>query len=226
MSSQDAISSPDYHHFKSIPWCAAHLQDNADTLIDVAPGRLSGRNLEDYLFSRTFNTKDTIPAFLAIFDLPPPTPSSSPSSSRNSTSPPQPPPSEPSTEPPETTLPATPAPAPLIRSVKVLVSVGGSLAGFPSTAHGGIVATILDEVTGMFFPINKARGALPNRPFMTASLLTTFVRPVPAPGTFLCRARIDRVDGRKVFVVGSLEDETGTVLAKADALFVAIREKL
>lgn len=61
---------------------------------------------------------------------------------------------------------------------------------------------------------------------MTASLLTTFMRPVPAPGTFLCRARIDRVDGRKVFVVGTIEDETGTVLAKGDALFVAIREKL
>ncbi|ROT40525.1 hypothetical protein SODALDRAFT_338290 [Sodiomyces alkalinus F11] len=195
MRSHSAITSPDYHHFKSIPWCAAHLEEKGDTLIDVAPGRLSKRNLEDYLFSRTFNTKDTIPAFLAIYDLPPPnTTSSTPSSSSS--------------------------------LLRVLVSLSETLCGFPSTVHGGIVATILDEVTGMFFPINKQRGALPNTPFMTASLLTTFIRPVPGPGTFLCRARIDRIEGRKVFVVGTIEDEAGTVLAKGDALFVAIREKL
>ncbi|KAM0328029.1 hypothetical protein ACHAQA_005430 [Verticillium albo-atrum] len=115
---------------------------------------------------------------------------------------------------------------PLVREVDFLVTLGPDVAGYPSICHGGLVAALLDEVLGLIFPVNKSRGAIPEQAYMTGYLNTTYLKPVKVPGTYLCRARVLRVEGRKCFLLGTVEDENGTVLAKADSLYVAVREKL
>ncbi|TDZ39361.1 Acyl-coenzyme A thioesterase THEM4 [Colletotrichum spinosum] len=107
-----------------------------------------------------------------------------------------------------------------------LLTFKEGLIGFPDTAHGGVVALVLDEVTGIHIVAQRPPGTPPNKDFRTAYLNTTFLRPVPAPGTVLVRSRIARIEGRKNFVAAQIEDENGEVLAKAEVLYVSIRNKL
>ncbi|KAL0934381.1 thioesterase superfamily protein [Colletotrichum truncatum] len=107
-----------------------------------------------------------------------------------------------------------------------LITFKDGTIGFPGTAHGGIVALVLDEVTGMTIVAQRPEGTEPNKDFRTAYLNTTFLKPVPAPGTVLVRSRISKTEGRKNFVTAEIENENGEVLAKAEVLYVSIRNKL
>ncbi|KAL8349312.1 hypothetical protein RB601_001909 [Gaeumannomyces tritici] len=114
----------------------------------------------------------------------------------------------------------TPAPEDAVEELTLLIRLGSGLNGFPGTAHGGIVATLLDEATGSILVLNMLRGVWPMIPAMTAYLNTTFIKPVPTSATVLARARINKIDGRKVFLSAVIEDGEGNELAKGDALYV------
>jgi acyl-coenzyme A thioesterase PaaI-like protein len=86
--------------------------------------------------------------------------------------------------------------------------------------------TILDEVTGLLSTLNRRRGAFARTPSMTGYLNTRFLNPVKAPGVVLARARIVKIEERKVFIDGTIEDADGSVLAKADALFITLKTRL
>ncbi|OTA99053.1 hypothetical protein M426DRAFT_325460 [Hypoxylon sp. CI-4A] len=113
-----------------------------------------------------------------------------------------------------------------IDSMKTFVTLGGGLNGHPSVLHGGIVCTILDEVLGALIILNQKGGRLPDAPIMTAYLNTTFLKPVPNCATHLAQAKIVKAEGRKIFVEAWIEDSDGTVLSRADALFIALRSSL
>ncbi|KAI1159711.1 thioesterase superfamily protein [Nemania serpens] len=113
-----------------------------------------------------------------------------------------------------------------VNEVKVFLTLGGGLNGYPDICHGGLVTTILDEVIGILIPINSDRTRLPNGTHMTAYLNTSFIRPVPTPATILARAWFTKAEGRKLYTQGSIEDESGRILARADALFVELKTSL
>lgn len=113
-----------------------------------------------------------------------------------------------------------------VDSINTFLTLGSGLNGHPDICHGGIVAAIMDEVLGLLIPINQQRGFLPERPYFTAYLNTTFVRPVPTCATILARARAVKVEGRKYILEGRIEDGDGNVLARAEAMFVFLRSKL
>lgn len=113
-----------------------------------------------------------------------------------------------------------------IDEMGALLTIGGGMNGFPDTCHGGIVATIIDEAMGAFIEINQRRRAISRAPHMTAYLNTTFVRPVPTPSTILCMVRIDRIEGRKLYVGATIENERREVLSRGEALFVALKQRL
>ncbi|KAI0470717.1 HotDog domain-containing protein [Xylariaceae sp. FL0804] len=123
--------------------------------------------------------------------------------------------------------PATPRTA-LVEEVSALVSLGPGINGFPGVAHGGIIAVTFDEVLGRHVWLNGSdrEGGLPNPVHMTKYLTSTFARPVPVPGTYRVVSRIARHEGRRVYVTGEMRDGEGTVLATADALWVAVKTKL
>ncbi|KAI2629250.1 HotDog domain-containing protein [Hypomontagnella submonticulosa] len=118
------------------------------------------------------------------------------------------------------------SPTDRVDSIKTFLTLGSGLNGHPDVLHGGIVATILDEVTGLLIPINQQRGFIPEMPYMTVYLNTTFLKPVPTCATILAQARILKVEGRKHFAEGWIEDGNGEVLARAEALFVALKSSL
>ncbi|KAI8947781.1 thioesterase superfamily protein [Xylaria longipes] len=118
------------------------------------------------------------------------------------------------------------SPTERVDEVKAFLTLGSGLNGWPNVCHGGLVTTILDEVIGMLVPINRERGQMPTGTYMTAYLNTTFVKPVPTPATILTRTWFTKVEGRKYFTEGTIEDENGVILARADALYILLKSSL
>jgi uncharacterized protein (TIGR00369 family) len=87
--------------------------------------------------------------------------------------------------------------------------------GPPGHAHGGIIATLLDE--GMS-KSNRAQGVVA----MTRTLDVEYLRPVPLGVGLRLTARHTRAEGRKHYCEAELASEAGEVLARGRALFLAI----
>ncbi|MCJ1380429.1 hypothetical protein MMC17_003532 [Xylographa soralifera] len=122
-----------------------------------------------------------------------------------------------------------PAPgATKIEEVYTLISLGYRLNGYPHICHGGIVATIMDEVMSTVLSVNKSRNGVSGGA-VTASLNVSFLKPVWTPQVVLVTAKFGEIKGRKLYVESTVRDNDGIVLAKAEALFMRIddpREKL
>ena len=95
-------------------------------------------------------------------------------------------------------------------------SLGAAYEGPPGCVHGGFVAAVLDQVLGTA----AARRGVPG---LTAYLNTTYRRPTLLGTDLVCRGRIDRVDGWKIFASGEIVDPQGEVTAEAEALFIVPR---
>ncbi|CAI4213888.1 unnamed protein product [Parascedosporium putredinis] len=114
----------------------------------------------------------------------------------------------------------------LIPQISSFLTLRPGLNGWPGVCHGGIVVTILDEVSGQLIEVNKRNGAIPYPMLMTAYLNTNFIKPVPVPSTILVRAKVTNLEGRKCYVETVVENQQGHVLASAEGLFVAVKGKL
>jgi uncharacterized protein (TIGR00369 family) len=88
-------------------------------------------------------------------------------------------------------------------------------AGPPGHAHGGIIATLLDEAMSK---ANRARNILA----MTRHISVEYLRPVPLGVTLTLTARHGEVQGRRHHCVAQLADESGQVLATGKAVFVEV----
>lgn len=103
----------------------------------------------------------------------------------------------------------------IVDEVKGFVTLGNDVDGWSEVCHSGVVATILDEVPSMLTKVNPPRCS-----FMTACLKVTFLAPLRTPSTIMVVSRLERLEGRKVYVESIIEDENGKQLAKASTLFV------
>ncbi|KAI1469881.1 HotDog domain-containing protein [Daldinia caldariorum] len=119
-----------------------------------------------------------------------------------------------------------PSPTDRVNSGKAFLTLGPGLAGHAGVCHGGIVVTILDEVMGFLISLNQKRGHTPEVPYMTAYLNTKFFKPVPTCATILAQTKIIKLEGRKFLAEAWIEDSNGIVLARAEALFLAIKSVL
>ncbi|KAK1985774.1 thioesterase superfamily protein [Colletotrichum cereale] len=210
-----ASANPDVQHFLGIPWCATLLGEPG-TVCNTAPSRFPKPSTEDQLFSTTLRTDETVAAFAMFYKRPSSSSSSAAAAAMIKTAP---------------TVAADDDGGDLIRELKALLTLGAGVNGHPNVSHGGIVATVLDETVGSIFLINKNEGLMPPDPenlrgFMTAYLNVTYLRPVETPQTVLCVAEVVRIKGRKWWIRGRIEDREGRVLAKAESLFVSLKEKL
>src|SRR5512146_1597877 len=87
--------------------------------------------------------------------------------------------------------------------------------GPPGHAHGGIIATILDEAMGK---VNKLRHVIA----VTAEMTIYYVKPVPLGQPLIAEGRELRVRGRVHINVGEIKNSQGEVLARGKGRFVAI----
>jgi acyl-coenzyme A thioesterase PaaI-like protein len=104
---------------------------------------------------------------------------------------------------------------PATSEVHGVVVLDASATGPPGRAHGGIVATILDEALGI--ALTRA-----GRTGMTVALEMTLHAGVPIDTPIDIRARCTAFDGRKTHVAAELLVD-GAAAAKATGLFVTSR---
>lgn len=85
--------------------------------------------------------------------------------------------------------------------------------GPPGHVHGGFIAAAFDEVLGM-------AQSLTGRPGMTGKLAITYRSPTPLHAEIVYRGWVDRVEGRKIFTVGT-SHIGDTLCSEAEALFLS-----
>jgi acyl-coenzyme A thioesterase PaaI-like protein len=86
--------------------------------------------------------------------------------------------------------------------------------GAPGFAHGGALATALDDTIGTLLVVLR-------RPAVTARLEVDYRRPAFLERDYEVEAWIERVDGRKLHLAGEVRDADG-VVADARALFLEV----
>ncbi len=100
------------------------------------------------------------------------------------------------------------------------IMLANAFEGPPGHAHGGIVATLLDEAMGKANSVAKVVA-------MTRTMEIQFLRPVPLEKEILVEGWNDRRDGRKNFNAARITNANREVLATATGLFISVdRDKV
>lgn len=104
-----------------------------------------------------------------------------------------------------------------------LLHLGAGVSGQPDIAHGGFLATVLDQVTGTLI---KASGVDKGRGAVTVYLNVNYQKPVRVPGVVVVRAEVGRVEGRKIYVRGDIcvDGEGDGVCVSAEGMFLVKRD--
>ena len=87
--------------------------------------------------------------------------------------------------------------------------------GAPGIAHGGAVATVVDDVLGYLLYVAKAPG-------VTRRLEIDYLKPVLTAVPYVVRGRLDRRDGRKIWVSCVATSPEGTEVFRATGLFIVV----
>ncbi len=87
--------------------------------------------------------------------------------------------------------------------------------GPPGHAHGGIIATILDEAMGK---VNKLRHVVA----LTSQITVNYLKPVPLNQPLRVESREVRVRGRRHINMAEIFNRNGEVLAQSQGTFIAI----
>lgn len=112
---------------------------------------------------------------------------------------------------------------PPIREYLMLLAVGEDTIGQAGICHGGFLATIMDETSGRLLAVNRLdRGSSP----YTVLLNITFKAPVAAPSNILVKAYITKVEGRKIFLTSTVQNDKGLICVTADVMFVSRKANL
>ncbi|KAK5660242.1 hypothetical protein OQA88_12780 [Cercophora sp. LCS_1] len=197
-----AIKDP-LAHFKAIPWCAKLLADPAilDTIIVDRNPLASG---ESNFVRRTMNSPTTVRACVTFFrtlqDRRSDVKGDDLSKSKLLTS---------GGGKGEGEDPRNP-----FLLFSALLDLGEDLCGFASTLHGGVYAVLLDEVMGTAANFQAPNGAY------TVDFRTSYKRAVKTPMVVLVRGRVVKRDGRKLHVVGAVEDKDGNIMAQSEGIWV------
>jgi acyl-coenzyme A thioesterase PaaI-like protein len=93
------------------------------------------------------------------------------------------------------------------------VTFGSAFEGPPACVHGGYVAAAFDEVLGAAQSLSGEQG-------MTARLVTNYRSPTPLHQPLRIEAWVDRREGRKIFVQGTMHAGE-RLTAEAEGLFIA-----
>ena len=96
--------------------------------------------------------------------------------------------------------------------------LGPEYQGGANFVHGGIIATVLDEVMGKVCRFRNARA-------VTAELTIEYLKPVPIDADLEIEGYETAMNGRNIHIAGEIRNQAGQVLARARGRFVVIRQK-
>jgi uncharacterized protein (TIGR00369 family) len=95
--------------------------------------------------------------------------------------------------------------------------LGPRYQGGGGMAHGGIIATLLDEAMGKVCRFRDARA-------VTAELTVEYLKPIDVEQEIVVEAFEQERKGRNLFHVGEIRNGSGEVLAKGRGRFVILRQ--
>lgn len=104
------------------------------------------------------------------------------------------------------------------RSVVCFAQLADTFEGHPGYAHGGIIATLLDEAMSKAV---RARGFSA----MTRHLEIDYLRPVPTGKPLRFEGHVTRNEGRKHWTEAKILNAEGSLLAHGKGLFIEIRSR-
>lgn len=104
---------------------------------------------------------------------------------------------------------------PARNSMVARVRLRGRFMGPPGHAHGGVIATVLDEAMGKVMKIHNVIA-------LTSRMEVQFLKPVPLQQTLIAEGHPKSHRGRRYWTVAEIRNEKGEVLARSKGLFVAI----
>lgn len=103
--------------------------------------------------------------------------------------------------------------------VKGLVHYGADCEGPRNKVHGGCTASVVDNLMGVV-----ARRST-KKPTVTANLNVNYRKFVPLGSTLCCEARLERCEGRKVYVSFTVKSMDGTTTHNdGSGLFIVLRK--
>ena len=95
-------------------------------------------------------------------------------------------------------------------------NLGAHYNGPPGMVHGGIIALLFDELLGATNVCNELGG-------FTGTLAIRYERPTWIDTELELESWVDRVEGRKVFTVGTISIN-GEITARAEGIFIKTQE--
>lgn len=99
--------------------------------------------------------------------------------------------------------------------VRATVTFGAHHSGAPAFAHGGAVATAIDDALGFLIYVI-------GEPAVTAKLEVNYRKPVLIEHEYHLHARSTGRDGRKIFTEVTMRETDGTLVAEGKGLFVTV----
>ncbi|MGA8037569.1 MAG: PaaI family thioesterase [Candidatus Acidiferrales bacterium] len=104
------------------------------------------------------------------------------------------------------------------KKIRGLFSLGAEYEGGAGYIHGGIIATVLDEVMGKVCRFRMVRA-------VTAELNVEYLRPVQVDKMLRVEGFEIGMNGRNIFIQGEIWDaDSRTLLARAKGRFVTLRD--
>jgi uncharacterized protein (TIGR00369 family) len=105
-------------------------------------------------------------------------------------------------------------------SARCLYTAEEHLAGAPGVIHGGVQATLLDEVMGHAIHVTDVD---PDLDVVTVDFSLRYRRPAPVAVPLELRARVVRTEGPDFFVTGEIVSPEGQTLTAAESRWRRIR---
>ena len=96
--------------------------------------------------------------------------------------------------------------------------LGETYQGGGGMAHGGIIATLLDEAMGKVCRFREVRA-------VTAELTVQYLKPVKVDQEIVVEGFETEQKGRNLFLAGEIRNNAGEVLARGSGRFVVIGQK-
>lgn len=214
--------------FTSLDWCQDLLSDPSITRIQKRQVPDQRDDVSNTLFTKTLFTDEALRAYLsmyrsgkvdrehdekALFTGNSSSTGAAPGNNRAVKAPPE--PSILSKE--EYVWSATDPDTP---EMYLLISVGRDVDGGVRRLHGGVTATLLDQVMGHLI------SQVYDNTCATADLNVKYKVAVTTPCVLLCRAKVVRKKGRWIESVGWVEDGQGKVFAEGKGAFVMNKNTL
>ncbi|KAM4690481.1 uncharacterized protein WCC33_017875 [Rhinophrynus dorsalis] len=104
------------------------------------------------------------------------------------------------------------------KRVVCLLQPGTYLGGHPGFIHGGCIATIIDDTSGIAAVLEIGK-------VMTAQITINYRNPIPLGSTVIVDSHVDKVEGKKVYTSCEVRSHDDSVLhTEAKALFIRMNQ--